>query len=409
MVKWIIVILLFLLSLRLFLFYQLRDEYREGEEVVFDALLLTEPIAQGRLQRFWVRMPNGQRIFITASVHPLYHYGQQLAITGTIQKSQRGASFLSFPSVISSSNQKFSESVFSFLGGIRTHIMTFFQGILPPTSAGLLLGIVFGIREQIPSEFTSALRSSGVLHVVAASGMNVSIVVSMLAAVSIKFIKRQYAVLVIIPAVLFYAFLAGLDPPIVRACVMAVLAITASLFGRQYFGLLALALTACVMLFIWPYLLFDIGFQLSFLATLGILIVKPLLPFHSVQKAVLLPMEDIRTTVAAQITTVPILLFSFGQYGMLSLLANAFTLWMVPILMVLGLVAAVASFIVSPLAQGLVLLALPLLLLFETVVFFVGGLHADVSFSVPPAMVLGYYLLLGAVALLLYKRKTLSA
>ncbi|MBI2034414.1 MAG: ComEC/Rec2 family competence protein [Candidatus Levybacteria bacterium] len=421
MLKLTFVILLsLLLCLRLFLFYHNRETFNDSQKVTLEAVLLTEPQIKGRLQRFSIRAPNGQRIFISTAVYPRYHYGEELTFAGIVQKSKTGVYFLSFPSISRKVNQNLFGNLFSFLGLFRGHIITFFQKILPSTSAGLLLGIVFGIREQIPNEFANALRSSGMLHVVAASGMNVSIIISMLAAFSIRFFKRKYALMLVIPVVLFYCLLAGFDPPIVRACIMGILAIAASLFGRQYFGLLALAMSAYIMLFIWPYLPFDIGFQLSFMATLGIIMVKPVLlsnfsggvslrsketPLKTWKRLLMLPVDDIRITIAAQIATLPILLFSFGQYGVLSLLANAVTLWMVPILMALGLLAALISFVVSPLAQGILFLTLPLLLFFEQTVMLIGSFHADITFHIPMAMVVGYYFLLGAGVILQNKKR----
>jgi competence protein ComEC len=107
--------------------------------------------------------------------------------------------------------------------------------------------------------------------------------------------------------VLFYAFLAGFEPSIVRAAAMAIIAFGAALFRRQYFAFVSLFFTGYVMLFYRPSNIFDIGFQLSFLSTFGILGIKPLLPL---QKYFLV--EGVSTTLAAQLTTFPVL---FGVFG----------------------------------------------------------------------------------------------
>jgi len=121
--------------------------------------------------------------------------------------------------------------------------------------------------------------------------------------------------------------------------------------------------------------LFDVGFQLSFLATLGIVFVKPLLDemVGKLGKYGEFGSETVNTTLAAQVGTIPILFGTFGQVGLLSLLVNALVLWMVPVVMIIGSVAALVGLLFPWLGQLLVYPALPFLLFFEFVVSFFGG------------------------------------
>ena len=138
----------------------------------------------------------------------------------------------------------------------------FFQ-TLPSPSSSLLLGIIFGIKEQMPKDFTDNLRTSGVFHVIAASGMNVTLVAGFLSVFFAFFFKRQIAIGLSILGIIFYAILAGLEPSIIRASVMGILVFSAQILGRQTLAVNFLALTGFVMLFVDPSLIFDIGFQLS--------------------------------------------------------------------------------------------------------------------------------------------------
>jgi competence protein ComEC len=147
----------------------------------------------------------------------------------------------------------------------------------------------------------------------------------------------------------------------------------------------------------------DIGFQLSFLATLGILLVKPLLDswlavWKDKIRFISTLNDDITTTLSAQIVTLPILLGVFGSYGLLSVLANALTLWTIPILMTLGSLAILLGIVFAPLGKLFLFLSYPLLWFFETVVNFLGQVGWVLEIPAMPMVVwFGYYLILGAI------------
>lgn len=158
------------------------------------------------------------------------------------------------------------------------------------------------------------------------------------------------------------------------------------------------------MLFYRPSNISDIGFQLSFLSTLGILGIKPLLPF---QKYFLV--EDVGTTFAAQLATFPVLFGIFGQYGVLSILVNACVLWTIPYLMIFGSLAVVGGLVLVPLGQLFAWLSLPLLLYFEKVVSF----FADLNWlwkmeGLSWYLAVGYYLILVVTVLAIKNLKVKS-
>jgi competence protein ComEC len=199
--------------------------------------------------------------------------------------------------------------------------------------------------------------------------MNVTFMAAALVSLFGKMMKRQYVLALSVPGVNFYAFLAGFELSIVRVTVMTIIALAAGLFGRQYFALLSLLKKGYLMLLYRPTNLSDIGFQLFFLSTFGIIGIKLFLPLQKYFIA-----EDIGTTLAAQLATFPVLFATFGQYGVLSLLVNAFVLWTIPYLMVFGAVGVVGGLIFVPIGKIFVWLYLPFLLYFESVVSFFGDM-----------------------------------
>jgi competence protein ComEC len=239
------------------------------------------------------------------------------------------------------------------------------------------------------------------MHVIAASGMNVTMVSGFLFYIFSLVLKRQRAIFLSIAGVIFYDFLAGFQASIIRASIMGALAFSSQILGRQRDGVYALFLTAFVMLFLWPQFLTDIGFQLSFASTIGILIIPSL--FKRWQNGI---SADLITTVSAQIATLPLLLGSFGTYSAWSVVVNALVLWTVPVLMVLGGFAAIAAFVFSPLAQLLLYLCLPFLAYFQSITGFFAGLRGSLSVqNLPWQLTLAYYLSLIALLALISKKK----
>lgn len=390
--------------------------YKDGQRVAFQARLSDVPEIDGRFQHFTLAEPSAPKLFISTARYPEYLYGDVLKIRGTVEQKDfpdYSISTLSYPKIAKLPNDNI---FYSLIAGVRQQISATFAKDLPATSASLLMGIVFGIKEAMPKNFEDALRTTGVMHVIAASGMNVSMVSGAVFLVLSTFINRRKAILLSLGVIIFYAFLAGLESSIVRATIMAGIAFTASYSGRQYYGFLALCLTAYIMLIGNPGYLVDVGFQLSFLSTLGILYISPPKLHTTKEQGVRRThwyqgvIDDVEVTVAAQIATLPIMLFTFGQYGLLSIPVNALVLWTIPILMVLGSIAAICSLILPILAKPFLYLALPLLLYFQTVVSQaarLGWIFTVGTFSW--TFVAGYYLLLAAIILSRRKKKSKQA
>lgn len=352
---------------------------------------------------------SGDRVFLYVPAYPRYGYGQTIKVTGTLQRRVINKEFvmllLANPRIDLVRSKE--NLLFQVLSSFRLATTDLFYYTLPPRSSSLLLGIVFGIKQQTDDRFANALRNSGVLHVIVASGMNVAMVGGFLSSIFTLIFRRQIALVFTILSILLYALLAGFDPPIVRAASMGSIALVAQILGRQRLAAYGLFLTGFFMLFVQPFLLFDVGFQLSFLATLGLITLRPL--FTLGRKGVVgkvVGESDLATTIAAQLATLPILLSNFGTYSLVSILVNGLVLWTVPLVMVLGGVASIVGLAFPLVGQALLFVTLPFLWYFETLVLFFGssdsGVHLE-AFS--PLIGFGYYLLLGAVVYAVYLKK----
>lgn len=399
-------ILLLLLAFRFQQFYQTKSNYINGQEITFQTTLMSQPKTSSNQQRLSIVLEDGQRVLVTIPRYPKFHYADTVLISGTLKKrvinNKNIVLAMYFPKIEAVKNDQ--NSVLALTSRIRQKITTLFQKSLPQSASSLLLGITFGIKEDKTSDFFEKLQATGVLHVVAASGMNVTMVGGVLSSLFMLFLRRQVAIGFTIFGIFLYAILAGLEASIVRASIMGTLVFVAQILGRQYMASYALFLAGAAMLFFDPKLLFDIGFQLSFLATLGLIYIRPVLIF--IPKKLFIS-EDLQTTIAAQIATLPILLSNFGTYSLVSILVNGLVLWTVPILMIIGGVGAVAGLIFEFAGNLILYTSLPFLFYFEQIVSYFATKGSMVTIEVFPwQWSVGYYCLL--LAIVFYAQKSRS-
>ncbi len=390
-------ILIVLLLWRFHTYFQEKPAYKDGQNLQIQVTLQEEPELSNKGQKFSVTDPYNQTIYVTAAAFPRLQYGEVIVLKGILSERLLDDGRITYSIYQPEVAVLFPahDLVSGYAKEVRERSKSVFEASLPPISASLLMGIVFGSKEHFPEEVFDALQATGVLHVIAASGMNVTFVSAALLYGFGYFMRRQFALILGCFGIIFYLFLVGFEPSILRASIMGILAFGASLFGRQHVAAYAVLVSAAFMLLWQPGFLFDLGFQLSFLATLGIIFVKPLIT---------LPQnfftESITTTFAAQVGTLPILLGVFGQFGLLSLLVNALVLWTIPIVMLVGSVAAILGLLIPQLGQVIVLITLPFLTFFEFVILSFGQNSWVLQIPhMPIAVWVAYYLILIVIVL----------
>ncbi len=256
--------------------------------------------------------------------------------------------------------------------------------LLPEPHAGLLAGILYGVRTQLPRDLTDALIRSGTLHIVALSGMNITILSNLTALTLLPFFSRKISCLLTVLIIIGFVVFVGPSPSIVRAAIMGSLTMLSVVFGRQHHALVFLCISAVFMIVFDREMIRNISFQLSFLATLGLIVFQanshyqqdvslPL--FHRMIRAMYrFVRDDIRTTLSAQVFVLPIFIFQFHRVSILSPLANLLISWIIPPIMVLGLMMSFLAIAWFPLAipfSWVLWLFLEYLL---QVIFFVSGL-----------------------------------
>jgi competence protein ComEC len=232
----------------------------------------------------------------------------------------------------------------------------------------------------ITKKFSDDLKTTGTNHLVVASGYNIGILLSMLIKTSNYLSKNKVMILVII-MVACYTLISGLDPSIIRASIMASLGLIAMNFGRQRQAIYLLLMAGTIMLVLNPLWIYDVGFQLSFAATFGIIALQATLN----KKLAWAPTyfrEAISVTMAAQIFVYPILATTFGQISIISLLTNLLVTWVIPFVMLGGIIIVVSSFIVQPLAQACAIFIYPSIWFIRNIVAITSNIpYATVTIS----------------------------
>jgi len=234
--------------------------------------------------------------------------------------------------------------------------------IFPDPEASLLAGILLGVDTGLPKDLQQAFKNTGTAHIIAISGFNIAIIAGLFFTLFSRTLGQVRGSIAAILGIALYTFLVGADAAVVRAAIMGGLSLTIRQFGRRNDGLSALMLSAALMAaFMNPNIPWDVGFQLSFFATLGLILYAE--PFQewavrvitrytspgAAQKLASPISEYFLFTLAAQLTTLPIMAYHFKRISLVSLIANPFILPVQPAVMILGGIAVLLSLVWLPL------------------------------------------------------------
>ncbi|OGG03735.1 hypothetical protein A2W14_05095 [Candidatus Gottesmanbacteria bacterium RBG_16_37_8] len=226
------------------------------------------------------------------------------------------------------------------------------NSLLPEPQASLLNGILFGVRGSISKSLYQSLIDTGTLHIIALSGMNITILTNLTARLTL-FLGRKASCLITILLIGLFVLFVGPSPSIVRAAIMGSLSLTAIYFGRRYFGLLTLFLASLIMLLFNFSLMKNLSFQLSFLASLGIILANKTTVRQfkrgAWERLFSIFSENFKLTVSAQLFTLPVILYNFKRISLIAPLANLMIEWAVQPIMVLGFMTSILGLIWRPL------------------------------------------------------------
>lgn len=230
---------------------------------------------------------------------------------------------------------------------------------VPDPYGQYLTGVLLGSRSDIPQNLKDAFNKTSTTHILAISGYNITIIAEALLAVLVYFMKRRKAFWISIVAIILFTILTGATASVVRAAVMGLILLAASGYGRMYSPRNAIMIAAAAMVLLNPSILvFDVGFQLSFLAVIGLLAVYPVLENKTKRWPEIWGIkETLLMTASAQLAVAPLLVYYFHQFSLVSLAANILVLPLMPHTMLFGFLTGIGGLIWFPLGRLIGLLA----------------------------------------------------
>ena len=336
-----------------------------GQEVVLTGIVSNEPDVREKIQKLKVRVDKFEStVLVTTNKYPEYKYLDKVEISGKLETPEVFDDFnyknyllkdhiysvMDFPKIEKLDRRR--ASIFSYIySGIlwlKQKIRQSIEYNFSPPQSSILTGTVLGDNGAMTNDLKNKLNITGLRHIIAVSGTHVvilsSIVMSLLLAMGFDRGKAFYIAIIFI---FLYIVLTGLPSSGVRAGIMGGLYLLAQKLGRQSMGSRVIVMACAIMLIINPLLLlYDVGFQLSFLAVMGLIYLEPFIK-SLIKKVTKDKIKDlvgiVSTTFAAQIFTLPIMVYNFGNISFVSPITNLLILPIVYWLMIFGFLTSVAG------------------------------------------------------------------
>ena len=328
-------------------------------------------------------MPVSGEILVRVAENEKYEYGERVRVRGQLKTPPENEEF-SYRDYLARSG------VYSYMttaevtrlpgnGGnivfipifkLKAKLLESTYRIFQDPEASLFAGILFGVDTGLSRKLQDAFKNTGTAHIIAISGFNIAIIAGLFFSISKFFFNERLGAFISVVMVFLYAFLVGGDAAVLRAAIMGSFALFARQIGRRNAGMNTLAAVAMIMALFNPLVLWDIGFQLSFFATLGLILYAE--PFSNYTANLISKIskqdnstivkilnENVILTLAAQVMTIPLMAYYFNRISLISFIANPFILPVQPAVMILGGVAVFTSLIIYPLGQFLAWVAWP--------------------------------------------------
>lgn len=357
-----------------------------GEKTTLVGIIDDEPKVTEKSTKLTVKIDD-QKVEINAGLFPRFKYGDKIKAYGKLEKPEgyykdylaKDDIFyeLSFAnaSLISSGHGSFIKSkLFDFKNTFTNKINL----LIKEPESSLLAGLLLGAKNSLGKVWQEDFRKAGVSHIVALSGYNITIVAEGIIA-SLSFLPRVLSLSAGAFGIFLFAIMTGGSATVLRASVMALLVLLAKATNRTYDVVRALCVAGLFMVIQNPKILvFDVSFQLSFLSTLALIFVSPILErrFLFITEKYRLR-ELILSTISTQIFVLPFIFYKMGMISLVSLPANILILPIIPTIMLLGFITGILSFLSTLLALPFAFISSLLLSYILKVI----KLFADLSFS----------------------------
>ncbi len=345
-------------------------DYLVGENIGFVGQIVENPDERLNSQQLKVKI-NNQKIYLLVSTSKAteYKYGDKIYAEGKLSKPEnfitaQGKEFnyikylanqdiyflLKYPKIeiITRDN---GNSVYAFLYKIKNSFIKSINKVIDLPESSLAGGLVLGLKGGFDEEMRNNLIETGTIHIVALSGYNVSIVAEGVMKAFKQVFSQNISIVLGMVTILLFVILTGAEATAVRAGIMATIMLVGRMTGRKYLAGRGLVIAALLMITYDPRIVTDMSFQLSFIATAGVLF----LPTKILKYFSFLPVrfgvrEMVVSTVSATISVLPIVLYSTGVLSIVSILVNLLILLFIPYAMLFVFIAGALGLISKAIA-----------------------------------------------------------
>ncbi len=334
------------------------------ESITVEGIIISEPDKRANYQNFVLKVQDvGEKILVRADIYTEFAYGDELRVEGISKKPKSFANeddgrIFNYPRFLAKSNIYYIISypnievlshghgnfIKRWLFAVKNSYLGAIERAIPEPASAVAGGITVGVKRALGDELETDFRKTGIIHIVVLSGYNIMIISTFILFLFTFVSRRVGAVLGSILIVLF-AIMTGGNATVVRASAMGLLALFAAETGRTYYALRALAVVAFMMMLWNPKVLVaDISFQLSFMATLGLMFGLAIFgnksyiePLYDVDKTITRARYSLRNiivaTISTQVAVLPLILYYMGDLSVVAVLVNILVLPAVPIAM----------------------------------------------------------------------------
>jgi competence protein ComEC len=329
-----------------------------GQKISFEAVITEEPDVRDDSARYIVKTASSTDLVLLVSERfPAFQYGDKIKVFGKLElpKNFEEFDYINYlakdqihfliyqPQIIKIGESR--NGIISGLYSLKNVFIEKINNVVPEPNSSLLAGVIFGAKQSLGTELLDDFKKVGLIHIVVLSGYNITIIAAGIFYLMAYFGKRNLSFVISIISIILFSVMVGLTATVVRACIMAFIALLARFLGRPTDVLRWLFIAGFLMLIWNPLLLFyDPSFQLSFMATLGLILFSQFI-FNLISSknkiAKFIPTkfgirEIVASTLAVQIFVLPLLVKMSGFISLISFLINPIILPLVPWVMALG-------------------------------------------------------------------------
>lgn len=361
----------------------------------------------------------GVRCYVKAKAD--FKLGQQVAVQGFLMLPEsagnpggfdaagyyqsKGYDYVIYDGEILSYSEKY-DYVLQGLDEFRRYAGRQLKSYLTPEDEGILSAMILGDKSHMEAETKDLYREVGIYHILAISGLHISIIGGCIYKMLKKLqVKPTAAVIISVFFIVLYGIMIGMPPSAFRAIVMFTFGLVAPLFYRSHDKMTSLAVAGACLAVWEPLLMFDAGVQLSFLAVLGIILLYP--TFLDIHRHHMKIADGLWVSFAVTYMTVPIIMRTYCEVPIYSILANVFVLPFVPVLIGLGLGIIILGGIWSFPADFFAVVIHMILLFYERILEIFAGLPGKNYVTGAPEVwrIFIFYIVLGIMIWIVLKIK----